>query len=209
MSNSLQSHGLGPTRLLRPWDFQAKILEWVAISFSRRSSQPRDRTQVSHIVGRHFTISATREVCCGFPCGLVGFPSGSAGEESACNEGNLGLTPGLGRSSGERKGYPLQYSGLENSMDCIVHGVAKSRIKLSNQHLNTWLNLSYFKQNIKDHFISILPLSLNPFKAKYCHQLLVCTATWFPPHSSQCFAKVDYTQVIKVPYGFSLPLHGL
>ena len=42
-------------------DFQARILEWVAISFSRRSSQPRDRTQVSHIVGRRFTIGATRE----------------------------------------------------------------------------------------------------------------------------------------------------
>ena len=42
--------------------FQARILEWVAISFSRRSSQPRDRTRVSRIVGRHFTIWATREV---------------------------------------------------------------------------------------------------------------------------------------------------
>ena len=39
----------------------------------------------------------------------------------------LGLIPGLGRSPGERKGYPLQYSGLENAMDCIVHGVAKSQ----------------------------------------------------------------------------------
>ena len=45
--------------------------------------------------------------------------------ESACNEGDLGLIPGLRRSPGERKGYLLQYSGLENSMDCIVHGVAK------------------------------------------------------------------------------------
>ena len=41
--------------------FQATVLEWVAISFSRRSSQPRDRTQVSRVVGRHFTIWATRE----------------------------------------------------------------------------------------------------------------------------------------------------
>ena len=54
------------------------------------------------------------------------FPGGSVGEESTCNEGNLGFTPGLGRSPGEGKGYPLQYSGLENSMDCIGHGVAKS-----------------------------------------------------------------------------------
>ena len=56
-----------------------------------------------------------------------GFPCGSAGEESACNAGDLGLVPGLGRSPGEGKGYPLQYSGLENSMDCIVHGVTKSQ----------------------------------------------------------------------------------
>ena len=54
-----------------------------------------------------------------------GFPCGSAGKESACNVGDLGLIPGLGRSPGEGKGYPLLYSGLENSMDCIVHGVAK------------------------------------------------------------------------------------
>ena len=60
-----------------------------------------------------------------------GFPGGSAGKESACNVGDLGLIPGLGRSPGERKGYPLQYSNLENSMDCIVLGVAKSRIWLS------------------------------------------------------------------------------
>ena len=58
----------------------------------------------------------------------VGFPCGSAGKESACNAGDLGLIPGLGRSPGEGKGYPLQYSGLENSMDYIVHGVTKSRI---------------------------------------------------------------------------------
>ena len=49
----------------------------------------------------------------------------------ASNVGDLGLIPGLGRSPGEGKGYPLQYSGLENSMDCIVQGVAKSRTRLS------------------------------------------------------------------------------
>jgi len=55
-----------------------------------------------------------------------GFPGGSAGKEPTCNAGDLGSIPGLGRSPGEGKGYPLQYSGLENSMDCIVHGVAES-----------------------------------------------------------------------------------
>ena len=58
---------------------------------------------------------------------IVDFNCGSAGKESAYNVGDLGSTPGLGRSPGEGKGYPLQYSGLENSMDCIVHGVANSR----------------------------------------------------------------------------------
>ena len=53
-------------------------------------------------------------------------PGGSAGKESACNAGDLGSIAGLGRSPGEGKGYPLQYAGLENSIDCIVHGVAKS-----------------------------------------------------------------------------------
>ena len=57
----------------------------------------------------------------------LGFPGGSAGKESTCNEGDLGLIPALGRSLGVWKGYPLQYSGLENSKDCIVHGVATVR----------------------------------------------------------------------------------
>ena len=61
----------------------------------------------------------------------MGFPCGSAVKESACNAGDLGSISGLGRSPEEGKGYPLQYSGLENSMDCIVHGVTKSQTRLS------------------------------------------------------------------------------
>ena len=57
----------------------------------------------------------------------MGFPGGSAGKESASNVGDLGSIPGLGRSPGEGNSYLLQYSGLENFMDSIVHGVAKSR----------------------------------------------------------------------------------
>ena len=56
----------------------------------------------------------------------MGFPCVSAGKESAYKVGDLGSIPELGRSPGEGNGYPRQYSGLENSMDCIVHGVAKS-----------------------------------------------------------------------------------
>ena len=71
---------------------------------------------------------------------VVSFPGGSAGKESTCNAGDLGLIPGLERSPGEGKGSPLQYSGLENSMDCIVHRVAKRRTQLSDFHTHrlTW-----------------------------------------------------------------------
>ena len=58
----------------------------------------------------------------------MGFPVSSASQESTCNVGDRGSIPGLGRFPGEGNGYPLQYSGLENSMDCMVHGVAKSQI---------------------------------------------------------------------------------
>ena len=139
--------------------FQAKIPEWVAISFSR-SSWPRDWTWVSCIVGRRFTIWATRdvlyhvedlEIC--LQCRrlwfnswvrkiywrrdrlptpvFLRFPCGSPGKESTFNVGDLGSIPGVERSPGEGKGYPLQYSGLENSMDCIGHGVTKSWTWLS------------------------------------------------------------------------------
>ena len=62
--------------------------------------------------------------------------TGSAGKESACNVGDLGSIPGFRRSPGEGKGYPLQYSCLENSMDYIVHWVAKSWTRLNNFHFH-------------------------------------------------------------------------
>ena len=65
---------------------------------------------------------------------FMGFPGGSAGKESTCNAGDLGLIPGSGRSPGEEKDYSLQYSGLENSMDCVVHGVTKSRRRRRDFH---------------------------------------------------------------------------
>ena len=70
-----------------------------------------------------------------FPLGISeGFPCGSAGKESTCNVEDLGLIPGLGRSPGEEKGYPIQYSGLDYFMGCIVHGVTKSQTQLSDFH---------------------------------------------------------------------------
>ena len=74
-----------------------------------------------------------------------GFPSDSAGKESACNAGDLRLIPGLERSPGEGKGCPLQHSGLENSMDCIIHRVTKSWIQLSDFHFHFSVMLNKFK----------------------------------------------------------------
>ena len=67
---------------------------------------------------------------------------------------DLGSIPGLGRSPGEGKGYPLQYSGLENSMDCIVHGVTKSQTQLSNFHF-TSLQFTYQSQTNTQNYRSI------------------------------------------------------
>ena len=67
-----------------------------------------------------------------FSLSFCQFPGGLASKESACDMGDLGSIPRLGRSPGEGKDYPFQYSGLENSMDCIVH--ANSRLQLSDFH---------------------------------------------------------------------------
>ena len=75
---------------------------------------------------------------------LLGFPCGSADKESPCNMGDLGLVPGLGRSPREGKGYPLQYSGLENSMDRVVHGVTKGQAQLNDFHSPISLNFKVF-----------------------------------------------------------------
>ena len=84
--------------------------------------------------------------CVGIFFLLKGFPDISVGKESACNAGDLGSIPGSGKSPGERDGYPLQYSGLENSVDFTVFGVAKWQTRLSDFHFHLRLNniLSYF-----------------------------------------------------------------
>ena len=64
----------------------------------------------------------------------MGFPGGSNGKESVCNAGDLSLIPGLGRSPGEGNRYPLQYSDLENYVDCKVHEVTNSQTPLSDFH---------------------------------------------------------------------------
>ena len=83
---------------------------------------------------------------------FLGFPCGSAGKESAGKD--LGLIPGLERSPGEGKDYPLQYSGLENSMDYIVHGVIKSRTRLSDFHFTfSWASEFLLSNLLSDQLL--------------------------------------------------------
>ena len=98
--------------------------------------------------------------------GIYCFPCGSAGKEWACNAGNLGLIPGLGRSCGGGKGYMLQHSGLENSMGCIVHGVTKSRTRLGDFHF-------HFHEIY--NFILTLSIFFFNFSLDFKHQLLYKT----------------------------------
>ena len=109
------------------------IINLASASFSiSRNSDPRSSLLLHGRDYRILSISCLRLVAAPWFCDSVlyleSFPCGSGGKESACNAGDLGLIPGLGRSPGEGKGHPLQYSGLENSVDCIIHGVAKSCI---------------------------------------------------------------------------------
>ena len=87
---------------------------------------------------------------------FLGFPCGSTGKESTCNTGDLGSIPGLGRSPGEGNSYPLQYSGLEDSMDCVVQGVTKSQTRLSDFYFHFILQMmkqqfQEVKQNAQSH----------------------------------------------------------
>ena len=75
---------------------------------------------------------------------FLGFPCDSAGKESTCSVGDLGLIPGLVRSPGEGNGNPLQYSGLENSMEGIVHGVAKGQIQLGDFHFHIYIYIQIY-----------------------------------------------------------------
>ena len=113
---------------------QARILEWVAISFSRVSSWPRDPPQVS-CIGRQILCHWATWALIAQLVNHLG-PNSSAGKDSACNAGDPGSIPVLGRSPGEEKGYPHQYSGLQNSMDCIVHRFAKSWTRLIDFHFS-------------------------------------------------------------------------
>ena len=105
---------------------------------------------------------------------FFGLSCGSAGKESACNAGDLGLIPGLGRSPGEAKGYPLQYSGLENSMDCVVHRVAESRTRLSDSHFP-----SCFLEDLRTYlFLAVLGPHCCRWAASGCGKWVCSSLRW-------------------------------
>ena len=119
---------------------------------------PQSRSYIPtrmHSVGQRgllgFTGNGTGNVEPTFGQLSLGFPGGSAGEESACNAGHLGSIPGLGRSPGEGKGYPLQSSGLENPMDCRAHGVAKTRTGLSDFYFHFHRSTACITNSWRNH----------------------------------------------------------
>ena len=115
-----------------------RVLDFVASPFSRGSSDLGIKPGSPALTGGFFTTEPPGKLMCLItkPQNKIGIEStlgGSSGKDSTCNAGDLGSIPGLGRSLGKGNGYPLQYSGLENSKDCIVCEVTKS-----------WTQLSYF-----------------------------------------------------------------
>ena len=119
------------------------------------------------------------------------FPCGSAGKESACNVGDLGSIPGLGRSPGEGKGYPLQYSGLENSMDSIVHVVTKSWTRLGDFHFLFLLKQIYLFSYIKEICIYIQYLKIHQFEV-YGSVIFSTFTELFSQHHSIILERCQY-----------------
>ena len=133
----------------------------------------------------------------------MGFPGGSAGKKSICSDGDLGLIPMLNLSYGEGNGYLLQYSGLENSMDCIDHGVIKSWTWLSNFHFNftdKWFALVNRMKTVKSEgsdlkyslfqWTVFLKHLLN-FLLRGCRKIIPCTMA---SHSSTLAWKIPWTE---------------
>ena len=111
----------------------------------------------------------------------MGFPDRSVGKESTCNAGDLGSIPELGRSPGKGKGYPLQYSGLENSTDYIVHGVAESWVQLSDFHFHFPRRERRGRGGIFCMTFTFFPR--HPRLERWGHGGIFCTTfTFFPRH---------------------------
>ena len=157
VSDSVRPHGLQPTRLLRPWDCPGKNTgvgcHFLLQCMKKWKVKVKSLSRV-RLLATPWTAAYQAPPSMGFsrqeywsgvpftPVFLGFFPCGSTGKESACNAADLSLIPGLGRSPGEGKGYPLQYSGLADSMHCIVHAVADSQTGLSDFHFQDLQDLS-------------------------------------------------------------------
>ena len=130
---------------------------------------------------------------------MLAFPCGSAGKESACNAGDLGLIPGFGRSP---QGYPLQYSGLENAMDCIVHRVTRSRILTERFSLSIMQNQKHCKCSFKYQvngmrWLFYLPWQGTEYNLK--HSLInKGSHYYFPLGFSFCFSNLINLFLIKL-----------
>ena len=124
------------------------------IEYPLFSSRESEKTTAHNHMGQTSQIHKLSSACdlmfCSHHLEILNFwtrglqlcsPDSTVGKESTCNVGGLGSIPRLGRFPGEGEGYPLQHSGLENSMDCRVHGVAKSRTQLSNFHFHFHLHI--------------------------------------------------------------------
>ena len=101
--------------------------------------------------GRIFSLNAVDLLNSNVPKDSMVIPCGSAGKESACDAADPVL--GMGKCPGEGKGYQLQYSGLENSMNCIGHGVAKSQKIFTLMCLQKKISIGVRKSSVASHFV--------------------------------------------------------
>ena len=131
------------------------ILPWCGIKWEDPSAERDNVTLICLLL----MISGVHSLFMDFPCG-------SAGKKSTCNVGDPGSTPGLRITAGEGKSYPLQYSGLENFMDCIVHGITKSQTQLSNFHF-TSLNYQFA---LSKCCCSVSSKTVMSWEVKWCHE---------------------------------------
>ena len=146
---TLRPHGLEPTRLLCPWDSPGKKTGMGAMIFPTQGEN-LSLLRLLHCQAGSLTSAPPGTLKFKYNLSQLqkGFPHSSVGKESAYNAGDPSSIPGSGRSPGEGIGYPLRYSGLENSMNYTVYGVTKSRTQLRTRLSDFHFQL---QKNLKTH----------------------------------------------------------